>query len=273
MIAPLLVVLTQLQPLPPNLVALDSPEGRKLLDESQAKADFIPLVSHFLTQKTPAFCGVASSVMVLDSLDLAAPTDPQLAPFREFTQDNVFGPQTGALNAGHVAKGGLTVEQVALLLKANGADATATLASDATVDAFRAELKRNLATAGDYLVVDFSRPELGQDMGAHWSPLAAYHEGSDRVLMLDVARMRYPPSWVPVEALFKAMNTTDLDSGKSRGWVIVKKAAGAPGRITIGPMSHRLWRVGGAIALGIFLFGAGVGALLMRWRLRRRLAP
>ena len=51
----LVLVLGQLQPLPPELVPFDSDEGRKLLLESTANRDFFPLSSHFLTQKTPAF--------------------------------------------------------------------------------------------------------------------------------------------------------------------------------------------------------------------------
>ena len=44
--------------------------------------------------------------------------------------------------------------------------------------AFRAEASGNLGTADDYILINFLRSELGQDVGAHWSPLAAYHAGS-----------------------------------------------------------------------------------------------
>ena len=59
----LLLLLGQLQPLPPNLVALDSEEGRKLLVESKANRDFFALSSQFVTQQSTSFCGVASAVM------------------------------------------------------------------------------------------------------------------------------------------------------------------------------------------------------------------
>jgi hypothetical protein len=45
------------------------------------------------------------------------------------------------------------------------------------------------------------------------------------VLLLDVARYRYPSVWVPVEALWRAMRTLDSDSGLSRGLVVVSRAA------------------------------------------------
>src|SRR5690349_1030435 len=88
--AALLLVLGQLQPLPPTLVPFDSEEGRVLLSESESKRDFFALSSQFLTQKTPAYCGVASTVMVLNAMPIEAPIAPEWAPFRAFTQDNVF---------------------------------------------------------------------------------------------------------------------------------------------------------------------------------------
>ncbi len=264
------IVLGQLQPLPPELIAFDSDEGRRLLFESKASRDYFPLSTQFLTQKTQAFCGVASSVMVLNSLPIAAPEAAEHATFRSFTQSNVFAPSLGSLNADFVGKGGLTLEQLATLLGANHASAQIHLAEDGGLDAFRAEVKKNLADPSDFILVDFLRSELGQDTGAHWSPIAAYDEASDRILVLDVARFRYPPYWAKTEALFRAMNTTDFDSGKHRGWVTVTAAADAPARVEAPSIRHRILILAVSVGGGIFSLGAGVGALVMRWRLRRR---
>lgn len=266
-----LLVLTQLQPLPDTLVAFDSKEGHELLQSAQHKADFFPLVSHFTTQRTTAFCGVASSVMVLDSLDIQSPAVKDWSPFRAFTQENVFEAKTPAgIDAEHVQKGGLTIEQLSALLEANGATATPVFADASSVDAFRAELKKNLDDPKDFILVDFNRSELKQDMGAHWSPVAAYDEASDRVLVLDVARMRYPPYWAKVDALFNAMNTTDPDAGKSRGWVAVTKASGTTGKQPVGPMGHKLFKMAAAAGSGIFLLGFFFGWLVTRLRMRKK---
>jgi hypothetical protein len=266
-----LLLLTQLQPLPDTLVPFDSKEGHELLQSAQHKADFFPLVSHFTTQRTTAFCGVAASVMVLDSLDVQSPAVKDWAPFRAFTQENVFEAKTPAgIDAEHVSKGGLTVEQLSALLEANGASAAPVFADASTADAFRAELKKNLDDPKDFIVVDFNRSELKQDMGAHWSPVAAYDEGSDRVLVLDVARMRYPPYWAKVDDLFRAMNTSDIDSGKSRGWVVVTKASGAIGKQTVGPMGHQLMKKVAMAGSGLFLLGAFFGFLVTWLRMRKK---
>ena len=269
-----LVALAQLQPLPPSLIALDSDEGRKLLVESNANRDFFALSSQFLTQRSTAYCGVASGVMVLNALPLAAPEAPEWAPFRAFTQDNVFNAETSkTVTAEGVSRGGLTLAQLARLLRANHADVEEDYASDSSLEAFRTQAAKGAATADDFVLVDFLRGELGQDTGAHWSPLAAYHAGSDRFLVLDVARFRYPPYWAKAEDLFRAMNTRDLDSGKSRGWLVVTPSRGAPARVEVGSMGHRLGLLAGGAISVVFLLGAAVGAGLMRWRIRRAARP
>ncbi|MGB6297273.1 MAG: phytochelatin synthase family protein, partial [Rivularia sp. (in: cyanobacteria)] len=57
----------------------------------------------------------------------------------------------------------------------------------------------------------------------HISPLAAYNKETDRFLILDVSRYKYPPVWVKAEDLWKAMNTKDSVSDKTRGFVLVSK--------------------------------------------------
>jgi len=67
--------------------------------------------------------------------------------------------------------------------------------------------------------VNYSRRALRQTGDGHFSPIGGYHAGSDRVLVLDTARFKYPPHWVPVELLFAAMQAQDGATGQSRGWL------------------------------------------------------
>jgi hypothetical protein len=263
-------LLSQLQPLPPSLIPLSSDEGQRLLVESTARRAYFPLAAQFLTQRSTSFCGVASSVMVLNALPLEAPVAAAYAPFRAFTEDNVFAPAAAQLSAAFVAKGGLTIEQLQFLVRANKAQATGVHASASSLEEFRKQAAHALAAPDRYVLVDFLRGELGQDFGAHWSPLGAYHAGSDRFLVLDVARFRYPPYWASAADLFRAMNTYDPDAGASRGWVLVEKPAGAPDRIEVPSLGHKMMRVVAAAVLAVFSLGAVAGALFMRWRLRRR---
>src|SRR5687768_8059534 len=62
-------------PLPGHLVAAATLEGQRLLAESTVQADLRPLTAAFESQRRPAFCGVASSVTVLNAL---RPSTPRL---------------------------------------------------------------------------------------------------------------------------------------------------------------------------------------------------
>src|SRR6185295_15904834 len=42
------------------------------------------------------------------------------------------------------------------------------------------------------------------------------------VLVLDVARFKYPPHWLPAELLFRAMLPPDPATGRSRGWLSLR---------------------------------------------------
>src|SRR5271154_7073386 len=71
-------------PLPGNVTDLNSDEGEKFFLESGALAAYFPIADNFVTQKTQAYCGVASIVMVLNAAGGPAPTPPAYQPFHVF---------------------------------------------------------------------------------------------------------------------------------------------------------------------------------------------
>ena len=84
--------------------------------------------------------------------------------------------------------------------------------------AFRAAARVYLAQKDRFVIVNYLRKALGQEIGGHISPLAAYDSEADRFLILDVARYKYPPVWVKASDLFDAMNTSgDWRTGLTRG--------------------------------------------------------
>ena len=100
-----------------------------------------------------------------------------------------------------------------------------------TLDEFRADVQTILSGGGaadavtqrhrGILVVSFSRAGLGQTGEGHFSPVAAYHAHTDSVLILDVARYKYPPYWVSVTQLYHAMQPCDPATNQPRGWLLV----------------------------------------------------
>lgn len=209
--------------LPPNLISLTSLEGRAMLIESKAREAYWPLSLQFVTQKNPAYCGVATLVMVLNALGVAAPSAAGFEPFKAFTQDNLFNPFTEAILPQKVlAENGMTLDQLGRLIETYGVSAEVHHADDSSVAQFRAQAQAALATPDHHVVVNYLRTTLGQQSGGHISPLAAFDAATDRFLVMDVSRYKYPPVWVSTAALFDAMDSADAgNGGRRRGFVLI----------------------------------------------------
>jgi Phytochelatin synthase len=216
-------------PLPPNLTDLNSEQGEKFFLESGAHEAFFPAAANFVTQKTQAYCGVASIVMVLNALRAPAPSTPEYQPYHTFTQDNFLTEQTDAILPRDVlARQGMTLDQLGGLLTLHPVAIEVHHAADGGLEAFRAAARDYLSAKDHFVIINYLRKALGQEIGGHISPLAAYDEKTDEFLVFDVARYKYPPVWVKASDLFAAMNTTDAaNAGKTRGYVLVTKAEAA----------------------------------------------
>jgi hypothetical protein len=203
-------------PLPSGLIAAESDGGQQLLEEHEYLTDYESLARTFETQSRPGYCGVASAVAVVNALHDLQP---------RLTQSTFFTKPASKVRASlQVTFGGMSLGQLAALLRAHGLEATVSYASDTNLETFRAMAKQNLRTEGDMLLVNYQRAVLGQEEMGHISPIAAYNAATDRLLVLDVATYKYPPVWVSTEAMWRAMSTTDSASGRTRGFVVVRRA-------------------------------------------------
>lgn len=196
-------------PLPDDAIDVGSAEGRSMVARASS-ADYAPLSRAFAPQIHGSFCGVASSVDALRALGFRV------------TQETVFDERTERVQTWSQAFfGGLTLDELGAFLSAAGAVALVTHAEPGSVDVFRAAVQSNLARRGDYLLVNYDRRVVHEEGSGHISPLAAYDADSDSVLVLDTASYKYPPHWVPLGTLHRAMATIDPSSGARRGWVEV----------------------------------------------------
>lgn len=218
-------VLAQTLPLPSNLIAFNSAEGEKLLLESKARKDYWNLSMQFVTQNNQAYCGVASIVMVLNALSIPAPVDPKYSPYHVFTQDNFFNNEQTkkVLSPEIVSRQGMTLDQLGQLLGSYPVKAKVYHASESSLEKFRSSIVANLKQPNNFVLVNYLRKSMGQEKGGHISPIAAYNEQTDRFLILDVSRYKYPPIWVKSADLWRAIATVDSVSGKTRGFVFVSR--------------------------------------------------
>lgn len=200
-------------PLPDTLIALASPEGQALLAEAEGQPDLAALQASWRPQRFRSYCGVASAVAALGAVGVA-----------DVDQGSFFTDAASAARSrSRVLFTGMILEHLAALLAAHGVDAEAHFADEGSLEEFLRLATANLAREGDVLLVNYQRAELGQAAGGHISPVAAWAPQSRRLLILDTASTRYPPVWVEPEALWRGLLAEDPESGRSRGFVEVRR--------------------------------------------------
>jgi len=213
--------------LPSTLISFSSPEGRQVFQSAVANggvASFFSLIEQLQTQPEPAYCGLTTLVVILNALAV----DPRRSwkgPWRWYEESML----NCCIDIETVKQTGITFTTFACLAKCQGLDVNATYASDSTLQDFRRTVKETCTNSPpsqtsqptSFLAVSYSRKTVGQTGSGHFSPIGAYDEASDNVLLLDTARFKYGPHWIPLERMFEAMMPLDPDTGKSRGYVVL----------------------------------------------------
>jgi len=210
------------RPLPSDAIAFSSPEGRQVFVEALAAEGlngYFRLAEQFHTQSDPAFCGLGSLVVALNALAI----DPERlwkGPWRWFAEDLL----DCCVPLADVRERGLDLDELACLARCNGAEVDVQRPDNSDRAAWHATLA--LAASGDaVLVASYDRSAMGQSGGGHFSPIGGYHATRDLALVLDVARFKYPPHWVAAEALWRAMESIDPQTGRARGWLVMRRRA------------------------------------------------
>lgn len=189
--------------------------------ESGNAASYFKLAQQYLTQDEPAYCGIATLCMILN----AAGIDPQRnwkGVWRWYDQDqlNCCRPLES------IRQIGITMAEFICLARCNGMSINAKTRDDTalTLADFRRDVQRSCSGDSHFLTVSFSRKVLQQTGSGHFSPIAAYTittSGEEWILVLDVARFKYPAYWCPLELMWQALDTVDDISGLKRGYAIL----------------------------------------------------
>ncbi|CAK9088639.1 unnamed protein product [Durusdinium trenchii] len=214
------------RPLPEPAIAFSSSRGRQLFSEALAQgglACFFRLIEQFHTQGEPAYCGLGTLAMVMNALGV----DPERVwkgPWRWFSESLLDCCEPLET----VKERGITFSKVACLARCNGAHVEAHRADepDVSLEDFRRAVRKTCEADPEdenfqVIVASYSRKALNQTGDGHYSPIGGYHSETDQVLILDVARFKYPPHWVPVKTLWEAMCRVDQETGRSRGFMVI----------------------------------------------------
>ncbi|GAA5834600.1 hypothetical protein JCM11251_007050 [Rhodosporidiobolus azoricus] len=252
------------RPLPETCTAFASQRGKELFAKALAEGNmegYFTLAGALETQSDPAYCGLGTLCSILNALEV----DPQRkwrGAWRWYDQTmlDCCRPLTD------IAAVGLTLSEFTCLARCNGLRARlvspllsvspSTLSSltpratdpsslmnpsarEEGLARFRRDLKEVCSSDGrkSAMAISYSRKTLGQTGDGHFSPVGGYCEEEDMVLILDVARFKYPQYWVPTTLAYDSMIPLDKATNQPRGYVLLDVAASnEPGSLA-GPLS------------------------------------
>ena len=174
----------------------------------------------FRTQDEPAFCGLGTLVTVLNALEVD-PGSIWKGSWRWYAETML----ECCVDLEEVKANGIAWAEWLCIARCQGLQVDARRAEDSTIEDFRAAVRLACESNVSVLCVAYGRGALGQVGDGHYSPIGAFSVDDDHVLIMDVARFKHPPHWVPLERLWDAVNRPDKATGRSRGFALLARSA------------------------------------------------
>ncbi|KAJ0566013.1 putative glutathione gamma-glutamylcysteinyltransferase [Helianthus annuus] len=225
-------------PSPPAIDFVSS-QGKQLFMEATqggTMEGFFKLISYFQTQSEPAYCGLATLAMVLNALSID-PGRKWKGPWRWFDESMLDCCEPLET----VKAKGISFGKVVCLAHCAGAKVEAFRTNQTSIDEFRKHVVACSSSDDCHVIASYNRATFKQTGAGHFSPIGGYHAGRDMVLILDVARFKYPPHWVPLKLLWEAMDTVDQASGYHRGFMLVSRLQRPPALLYTLSCKHESW--------------------------------
>eukprot|EP00929_Paragymnodinium_shiwhaense_P088734 TRINITY_DN49051_c0_g1_i1.p1 TRINITY_DN49051_c0_g1~~TRINITY_DN49051_c0_g1_i1.p1 ORF type:complete len:561 (+),score=118.89 TRINITY_DN49051_c0_g1_i1:647-2329(+) len=265
--------------LPLEQVPFSSLEGRRRFGEALADGfmeNYFHLAEQFRAEDEDAANGLTTMAMVLNSLRID-PMRTWKGAWRWYSEQMIVCPAGVGQGPQQLVDDGLTFASFRTLANCHGAEVVATEApavwqsrrgspgsgdlGEISEAEFTKRFREVLLTITrssnrECMVACYSRERLGQSGAMQFSPIGGYHARSDSVLIMDVARNKYPPHWVPVQKVVEAMTHAGSAELGSGGWLHMRLQ---------GPELHGDEDLRGPLALPFMPPAAG-------WRLSTALA-
>lgn len=198
--------------------------------------DFWSLIGYYIPQFNGAACSAASVTMVLNAAraHLSQTVDDKRVTQTDLVEKvNVHHWKERLSAAGFEGEHGLSLELLGQVTEAAFKEygfkkvlvkvVHVTDASPQTRRQMIRDLRQNEKTDRDFVIANFNQRFFTDDADVgHISPVAAFDEQNQKVLILDPDREYYEPYWVSVDTLLSGMATLDASAKSHRGYIIVR---------------------------------------------------
>ena len=232
----------------------NSGNGLKRFEQSNFKNDFFQLANYYQPQINPLYCSIATGVILLNAIHpneeipsqtVGEVTRPEseggkIIEYHSYSQLSFLNEKTDKIKKREIIqlkdpaykKGckkiydpGLSLSDFSDILSEvyglKNQVKSIKRKDQKAVNNFREDLKKYLAENQNFVVVNFDGVVLGTKTAGHFSPVGAYDQSTDSVLIMDVALHKNPWYWVSLTKLYDAMNTRD--GYMYRGYMVVSR--------------------------------------------------
>ncbi|XP_060069624.1 uncharacterized protein LOC132549690 [Ylistrum balloti] len=200
--------------LPKGCIVFSSSEGRAIFREALEAGHmrcYFKMAEQFSTQTELTFCGLTTLVMILNALKVD-PGKTWKKPWRWYDDNMLYN----CVSMPMIKEIGISFDQFVSLVMLNSLIIKSERVDElASIETFRDHVTRLSRQDDHFIALSYSRKSLGQTGDGHFSPVGGYHPDRDLVLVMDTARFKYPPHWVPLTAIWEAMKPVDETTGKS----------------------------------------------------------
>jgi hypothetical protein len=234
-----------------QIEAWNSADGLKKLQKSSFKNDFYQLINFYQPQENPLYCSVAVATIISNALDygkipsqkaseIKIPQSNKIIEYRLYQQKTFLNKKTEEIkklaiielkqpkttnNNQEIYDGGINLSDFNKMLSiVHGFKTKLTYAAkndEESIKKFRDKLKEVLLDDKSFVIANFDGKITGSLTNGHFSPIVAFDESSDSVLILDVALHKNQWYWTSLKKLYEAMNSKDEET--YRGYLIISR--------------------------------------------------
>ncbi|KAF5400890.1 Glutathione gamma-glutamylcysteinyltransferase 1 [Paragonimus heterotremus] len=211
------------RPLPRMCVSFSSPEGKRLFREALLAGHmeaYFALAGQLCTQDEPAYCGLATLVMILNAFEMD-PGRVWKRPWRWYHESMLK-----CCIPPDILTEGIVMDKFMEIARCHGLDVDLNRVHDSDdIATFRDVVSRMTANENEgFLVACYFRGSLGQTGSGHFAAVGGYHPQRQLVFLFDTARFKYPPHWVPIARLWEGMCQVDKVTGQPRGYMVITRS-------------------------------------------------
>lgn len=211
-----------------DIVTWNSEDGVDRLLESNCSKNFFHIVNFYQPQIAKNYSEIASAVIVLNALYIPKDTETNIIELEEdivdidsdslvsdpcFSQRKFLNKNNSHIQKQEDLSSGIELFKLKELIESHSAKVQVTKLvkeSESYLAMMREDIVNAMLSKDRFIIAKFNSEKMGVGTANHTSPIVAYHQKTDSVLMMDVSSYKNTWYWVELKDLFSAVAGSDF---------------------------------------------------------------